>query len=68
MAYLTAAELTEELRGILHQPDGLTADYWPILITSSLDDAKRTIIRRLVARGYSRAQIEAWDDLKNFHR
>ena len=68
MAYLTEAELTTELRGILHQPDGLTADYWSSLITSSLSDAKRTIIRRLVARDYTKAQIEAWDDLKNFHR
>ena len=59
--YVTDAEVTEELQGVLQQPDGLTGTYWSILIPTANRRAYRELIQRLLSRGYSKTQIDTWD-------
>ncbi len=68
MSFLTDAELTTELRNLLQQPDGLTATFWTVLITSSNTAAYAEIRRKLLARGYTVAQIALWDDGQEFQK
>jgi hypothetical protein len=64
--FLIDADITTELKNLLQQPGGLTGTFWTALITSSHTAAYGEIRRRLTARGYSAAQIAAWDDGAEF--
>lgn len=66
--FLTDGQLTTELQNMLQQPDGFTAAYWPTLITSANLAAYQDIVARLAARGYSPAQIAAWDRGAEFQK
>lgn len=61
MSFITDAVLTGQMQGVLQQPSGLTGTFWATLITFANTKAYNEILRKLAARGYSKALIDQWD-------
>lgn len=67
MPFITADQLKAKLASLLHVPEAkLTGGQWDQIIADSAASAKNEILARLYARGYSLAQITAWDRVEEF--
>lgn len=70
MASIVVNDLLDVIAAALKNGTGRTAlaAYWTTHATNALADASGEINRQLSARGFSAAQIAAWDDLAEFQR
>lgn len=69
MAYITEAQLKEELAAYLHLTDSADLPAWwsPIIATAN-DSAYQTIVEKLLGRGYTMANIDAWSRRVEFSK
>ena len=66
MAFTSAPILKDRLAGLIKTDDGKLQDFWDGIISDSNRAAYAEIVRRLVGRGYTLAQVVQWDDGAEF--
>lgn len=67
--FITDTQLAAYLKSALQKPDAdFTTGYWPALVTQANLQAYNEILGRLAERGYSAAQIAAWDRGAEFQK
>lgn len=70
MAFITDTQLKTLVAAALKKPtaDLDAVDYWPVIITECNAAAYNEIVSRLAARGFTTAQIAAWDRGAEFEK
>ncbi len=66
--FLTDDVLTTDLAGSLKKVRAALANYWPLFLTQCHQWAYNEIVSALLARGFTQAQIAAWDRGADFER
>lgn len=69
MAWIDVVELKRKVAGALHQssPENLPAS-WDDILPDALDRGQRDIIEAMQGRGYTRAQVDAWNGAASMHK
>lgn len=69
MAWIDSTAMAKAVRSVLGMgPNELLAQHWTEPIDAAIETAKGKIRSALASRGFTLAQIEAWDDLASYHR
>jgi hypothetical protein len=66
MAWATKDEVRAFIRSLLAQRDE-PQEHWDQAISTGIDTARTWITDAILMRGYSVAQLTAWDSLHSFH-
>ena len=61
MAFKTDQDIRNRLAGLLKQEQDQVPGYWDPIVSDSNAAGYNEIVTKLVARGYSKAQVDAWD-------
>lgn len=68
MAYITASQLQAALASFLKIREADLPDYWQPLSSQAANFARQEIVGRLLRRGFTEAQVDAWDRDFEFSR
>lgn len=68
MPWIEDTDLEEQVKAVLEITGTNLNTAWQDLIPYALQRARGIITRALATKGYTSAQIDAWDDLTEFHR
>lgn len=69
MAWITQTQLTTAAKSVVGIAPGQShPTHWNELLAGAIIQSRGAIRRALAARGFTAAQLEAWDDLYDFHR
>ena len=60
--------LRTRLAGMLHKEADELQSHWDLILTDSNSSAYNEILSRLLARGYTKVQIDSWDRGAEFQR
>ena len=61
MAFINDSQLKDELHSTLGKAPGEMSSKWDNIVRRSNVSAYQDIVSRLVARGFSKAQVDLWD-------
>lgn len=68
-AFITEADLAAALKSALQlAPDTVLEPWWGPLVTAAWAEAYSTIVSSLMGRGFSKAQIDQWDQGATYQR
>lgn len=69
MAVVTTAQVTASLKGLLlKDSSGTLVSGWASIVADAVESAYADILTALVNRGYTQAQVDAWDALLAWSR
>lgn len=69
MAVVTTAQVTASLKGLLlKDSSGTLVSWWASIVADAVESAYADILTALVNRGYTQAQVDAWDALLAWSR
>lgn len=66
--WVTADNLKQEVADILKKDVSDLAAYWDRHVTRTRNDGYNDLVSRLAGKGYTPAQMDAWDDRERFNR